>query len=56
MNHLNAVPPPLVEPGIASAEAGLVVLDGPDGVAVTFTPDAAAGTGHSLLSAALVAR
>ncbi len=27
--------------GIASAEAGLVLLDGPDGVAIAMTPDAA---------------
>lgn len=44
------------QPGIASAEAGLVILDGPDGVAVTMTPDAAAKTGHSLVSAAEVAQ
>ena len=43
-------------PGIASAESGLVVLDGPNGVAVTMTPDAATSTGQSLLAAAEAAR
>lgn len=51
----NSIPLPQTEPGIASAEDGLVVLDGPDGVAVTMTPDAAARTGQSLISAAAVA-
>ncbi|MCJ8157787.1 hypothetical protein MKI88_10280 [Sphingomonas sp. LaA6.9] len=46
---------PLTSPGIASAEGGLVVLDGPDGVAITMTPDAAARTGHSLITAAVIA-
>ena len=50
-----AVPQPQTEPGIASAEDGLVVLDGPDGIAVTMTPGAAAQTGHSLISAAEIA-
>ena len=43
------------QPGIASAEDGLVVLDGPNGVAVTMTPAAAAQTGHNLISAAQTA-
>lgn len=47
---------PLKKPGVASAENGLVMLDGPDGIAVTMTPDAATGTGQSLLSAADEAR
>ncbi|HEX7822518.1 MAG TPA: hypothetical protein VF463_18085 [Sphingobium sp.] len=46
---------PLTEPGIASAEEGLVILDGPDGVAVTMTPGAAAQTGLSLITAAEIA-
>jgi hypothetical protein len=46
------VPQPLTEPGIASAEDGLVILDGPDGVAITMTADAARQTGNSLLLAA----
>ena len=43
------------EPGVASAENGLVMLDGPDGVAVTMTANAAAQTGFSLISAAQTA-
>ena len=39
-------------PGVASAEQGLVLLDGPDGVAVAMTPEAAEATGRSLLAAA----
>jgi len=44
------------EPGKAAAEDGFVVLDGPGGVAVTMTASAAEGTGHSFVSAALVAK
>ena len=39
-------------PGKASVEEGLVLLDGPDGVAVTRTAYAASETGKSLLEAA----
>lgn len=46
---------PETEPGVASAEAGLVVLDGPDGIAKTMTADAAARTGQSLIDAAAIA-
>ena len=42
--------------GIASADSGLVMLDGPDGIAITLTPDAAHGTGEALIQAAQVAR
>jgi hypothetical protein len=38
--------------GTAVAEAGLVLLDGPDGIAVAMTPDAARETGRSLIAAA----
>ncbi len=48
-------PQPQTEPGNASAEEGLVILDGPDGVAVTMTPEAASQTGQSLISAAATA-
>jgi len=48
-------PQPETEPGVASAEDGLVILDGPDGIAVTMTPDAAQRTGSSLISAAQIA-
>jgi hypothetical protein len=44
------------QPGVASAEQGIVILDGPDGVAIAMTPDAADGTGRSLLAAAEAAR
>lgn len=49
------IPQPETEPGVASAEDGVVILDGPDGVAVTMTPDAAQRTGQSLISAAELA-
>ena len=39
-------------PGIATAESGFVILDGPDGLAVTMTPEAAEKTGLSLIQAA----
>jgi hypothetical protein len=39
-------------PGIATAEQGLVLLDGPDGVAISMTPEAAAETGRNLIAAA----
>ena len=43
-------------PGAASAESGLVMLDGPDGVAVAMSPDAAEETGKRLIAAAAEAR
>lgn len=46
----------LSDPGVASAEDGFVVLDGPDGIAVTLTPEAAAETGKRLVKAAEDAR
>mgnify|MGYP003576670232 CR=1 FL=1 len=55
MTDPSTIPQPQSEPGVASAEDGLVILDGPNGVAVTMTPEAAAGTGQSLISAAAVA-
>ena len=36
------------EAGIASAHAGLIMLDGPNGIAITLTANAAEGTGLSL--------
>jgi hypothetical protein len=47
---------PREDAGHASAEDGLVILDGPDGIAVTMTPDAAALTAKSLQAAAELAR
>lgn len=46
---------PEVDGGIATAEQGLVLLDGPNGVAVAMTPEAAEATGRSLLAAAVAA-
>ena len=49
------VPQPQTAPGTASAEDGLVILDGPNGVAITMTPYAAQQTAASLISAAEIA-
>lgn len=46
---------PETEPGVASAEGGFVFLDGPDGIAVTMSADAALRTGQSLIDAATLA-
>lgn len=43
---------PEYKPGIATAEHGIVMLDGPNGVAVSMTADAADATGRSLIAAA----
>lgn len=43
---------PESQAGIAIAEQGLVLLDGPDGVAVAMTPEAAEETGRRLIAAA----
>lgn len=43
---------PEPEGGVATAEEGQVMLDGPDGVAIAMTPEAAAATAQSLLDAA----
>ncbi|UAK25945.1 hypothetical protein [Sphingomonas nostoxanthinifaciens] len=42
--------------GKAVAEEGIVLLDGPDGIAISLTPDAAEETGSSLIEAARAAR
>ncbi len=52
MTMLSTAPQPHRSPGIATAEDGVVILDGPDGLAITMTPEAAALTGQSLVSAA----
>ncbi|MEJ8629235.1 hypothetical protein P0F65_04055 [Sphingomonas sp. I4] len=39
--------------GQATAEQGIVMLDGPNGVAVAMTPGAARQTGEELLAAAV---
>ena len=43
-------------PGEATAEDGFVLLDGPDGAALSMTPDAAEETGRRLNAAAHQAR
>lgn len=48
-------PRPETEPGVATAERGVVMLDGPDGIAATMTAAAARGTGQSLIAAAALA-
>lgn len=47
---------PREDAGQATAENGVVILDGPDGVAVTMTADAAALTAQSLQAASKLAR
>ena len=44
------------EPSDVNAEQGHVLVEGPDGVAVTLTPDAAEETGRRLILAATQAR
>ena len=44
------------EPSDVAVEQGLVIVEGPDGVAVTLTPDAAEETGRRMISAATEAR
>jgi hypothetical protein len=43
------------QPSHVAAEDGEVVVDGPDGVAVSMTPDAAAETSDRLLKGAVEA-
>lgn len=43
------------KPGVVSIEQGHIILDGPDGVAVAMTPEAAAETGRRLIAAAQTA-
>jgi len=47
---------PFATPGVASAEEGQVLLDGPDGIAIALTAEAAHATGKSLIEAAERAR
>jgi hypothetical protein len=56
MNENSTAIEPRNDPGVATAVDGLVVLDGPDGVAVTMTAEAAALTADSLKAAAEEAR
>lgn len=52
MTTPSSLPQPLTQAGVASAEDGFVILDGPDGVAITLTSEAAEETGHNLIAAA----
>lgn len=47
---------PYSDAGKAVAEKGQVLLDGPDGIAIALTPDAAEITARELLRAAVEAR
>jgi len=47
---------PYDEPSEVAAEDGAVVVDGPDGVAITLTPKAAIETSQRLLDAGLTAQ
>jgi hypothetical protein len=40
------------EPSSVASEEGQVIVDGPDAVAVTMTPEAAEETGHRLVAEA----
>ena len=44
------------EPSEVAAESGDVIVEGPDGVAVTLTPDAAEETARLMMAAADEAR
>jgi hypothetical protein len=46
---------PYDTPSEVSAEEGEVIVEGPDGVAVSLTPDAALETSHRLLESGLAA-
>ena len=52
MNNLNSHG----EPSDVVAEEGEVIVEGPNGVAVTLTPDAAEETGRRMMEAASEAR
>jgi hypothetical protein len=52
----NRATQPLAEPAEASAEDGHVVVDGPDGFAITLTAEAATITGERLIEAGRIAR
>jgi hypothetical protein len=55
MTQRPAIFRPCEAPGIASVEDGVVLLDGPDGIAVSMTPEAARATAESLRKAAELA-
>lgn len=47
----NPATQPFSDAGVATVEDGHVVLDGPDGIAITLTAEAAVATGRSLVDA-----
>ncbi len=53
--HHSSEGKPYADPSHVQARGGEVIVDGPDGVAVAFTPDAAAETSDRLLHAAVQA-
>lgn len=55
MTDLDTTLKPREDAGRATAENGVVMLDGPDGVAVTMTAEAAVLTADSLHAAAKLA-
>jgi hypothetical protein len=56
MRRLRPACDPSEAPGLATAEAGYVILDGLPGLAATLTPDAAIRMGERLIEAAEEAR
>jgi hypothetical protein len=46
---------PYDQPSDVAAEEGEVIVDGPDGVAVSLTPEAAVETSHRMLEAGMTA-
>lgn len=56
--HFSRMPKDKVydEPSEVTAEEGVVLVDGPDGVAVAITPDAAEKTADRLFEGAVTAR
>lgn len=56
MADLTSPRAPSAEPGRATAEQGVVLLEGPQGAIVTLTPEAAEATGENLHRAAVAAR
>jgi hypothetical protein len=44
------------QPSQVAAEAGRIIIDGPDGVAFTMSPEAAEETARRLVAAAQLAR
>ena len=56
MGHEHVGQQPFKEGGTAVVEEGIALLDGPNGIAIAMTLDAAEQTGSSLIVAARSAR